>query len=232
MKFSTMVRRLVWRSQTNYFLEVALLIVAPFDFRNWYTLTINILSLILNVLPRYLLQKFLQSRPRMTVLHHILISLVYAEHIFSLFYIVLLVGNYFPVSVLETVLKNHLACSIISVIFHTYLLHLFSGILLLSLTRLLINKTPFWYDGLDHDRLKIWVHISLAIGSITGCLTGYRAATWDYCDWASYDFIISLFGIASVDKKALKSILIWQSLYASQSSCIWWQFAWNGKGRK
>ena len=160
-----------------------------------YTLTINILSLILNVLPRYLYQRFLQMRPQITVLHHIMMSLVYEEYILNLFSFVFLVGNYFPVSVLAPLLKNNQACSITSITVHLYMFYLFLGILLISLTKLLINKTPFWYNGLDHDRLKTWVHISLAVGSITVCLAGYRAFTWNYCDWAIYDFILSVCGI-------------------------------------
>ena len=204
MRMISFPLRLLWNRITIYVLEVALLFCAPFDSRNWYTLTANIVSLILMFLPRYLYLGFLQTRPNIHVMHHILISLVYAENILSLLWIVMQVGNYFPVSVLGPLMKNHLACSIFSLVFNSYMFHLFFGILLLSLTRLLINLTPFWYNGLDNDRIKIWVHISLSLGSIAVCLTGYRTITWNYCDWASYGFLLSLFGIAHTDVSGLE----------------------------
>ena len=201
MQLSKLVLRLLWRRQTIYVLEAALVFCAPFNYRNWYTLTINIVSVILNFLPRYLFQRFLQTRPQIKVMHHILISLVYAEYMFKLGWIVIQMGNYFPVSVLGPLMTNHVACSLISIYCNLYLFHLFLCILLLSVTKLLINKAPFWYDGLDHDRLKIWIHSSLAVGSIAACFTGYRAITWNYCDGAIYTVLLSLFGIAYNEQK-------------------------------
>ena len=192
--FSAMMQKLCSR-YTFYVLQTGLLYCAPYNLKNWYSLSVHIFSMLFSHIPRYLFRKFQRSRPQITVMNNTLIFIAYSEDVFGLIFTVFLTLNYIPGELLTTVFRNQRACAINSIVNNVWLVITSMSILVLSLLRLMLIISPFRYAGLDHENLTLMVYMGVPILSLAFCLTGYRLVTWDYCDIGIYNSYLTAFEI-------------------------------------
>ena len=184
--FSGMMQKLCSR-YTFYILQAGLLFCAPYNLKNWYSLSVHIFSMLFSHIPRYLFRKFQRSRPQITVMNNTLIFLAYSEDVFGLIFTGFMALNYMPGELLTPFFKNQRTCAINSILNNVWLVITSMSILVLSLLRLMLNISPFWYAGLDHENLTVMVYMGVPILSLGFCLTGYRLVTRDYCDIGIYN---------------------------------------------
>ena len=187
-----------WQELSPYHVYAFLampIVLAPSNWKNWYTITINVLCLLLSFIPRELYRKFHLSRPNVNLANHIIACITYLFDIVCLIVLCVNLMNFLPHNSLAEVVLSSKFSIVFTLLCNIVFLTLTLCIIAMSLTKLVLMHYTFWFTALNQKQLAVWVNLTLIAISITINLTGYRLETGDYTDPSFYKLFLDIWGV-------------------------------------
>ena len=175
-------------------LQSAFLLCTPLSHKNWYNITVNIISQFIGFLTRILYRKYHTTRTNQTAFNYVLVFYSYTGDLTCMVVLSLHVANYFPAESIRSVVYHPQFCNVYSVLEFTILFAFAICTNLLALVRLAINLAPYWFASINHDAIKVPIYVCISGLSLLIPVTGYRLKTLLYCDQASFHIKLIFLG--------------------------------------
>ena len=93
-------------------LQSAFLLCTPLSHKNWYSITVNIISQLIGFVTRNLYRKYHATRDNQTAFNHVLVFYSYLVDIMCVVILSLFIANYFPTESLRGVVYHPQFCNV------------------------------------------------------------------------------------------------------------------------
>ena len=188
----------MWQDLSSYHVYGFLagpMLFAPFNWKNWYTITINVICLLFSYVPRYIYRNFHLSRPNVKLVNYIIACMTYMFDILCFYELWVTLMNFLPSNTISGIVLNSQFNTILTLTPVIVSLTIILLTIAVSVSRVLLLLYTFWFTSQDQKQLAVQVITSIIASSIGISLTGYRLVTRDYSDSVLYKLYLDSLGL-------------------------------------